>query len=81
MLRTLFGTLTILLFASSSALADHEGAVYALTNDATHNEVAVFHRSAAGRLTPAGVVSNFADPAIGRPGQIVSGPDGNRNRG
>jgi streptogramin lyase len=30
-----------------------------------------------GRITPAGVVSSFTDPAILYPGQIVAGADGN----
>ena len=38
----------------ASTSASSPGAIYAMTNDATNNEVAVFDRSANGTLTPAG---------------------------
>jgi virginiamycin B lyase len=30
-----------------------------------------------GRITTAGVVTNYTDPSIAQPGGIVAGPDGN----
>ena len=41
----------------ASTSASSPGAIYAMTNDATNNEVAVFDRSANGTLTPAGSFS------------------------